>query len=80
MAEPELFALMDRVVATMAAVTDAHRQARQAGMVERAISLNLVERCAQDAALALDELLKAEGTPYEPPPGPKGGRRLRVAA
>jgi hypothetical protein len=80
MAEPELFALMDQVVTTMAAVTDAHRQARQAGMVERAISLNLVERCAQDAALALDELLRAEGTPYQPPPGPKGGRRLRVAA
>jgi hypothetical protein len=80
MAEPELFALMDQVVTTMAAVTDAHRQARQAGMVERAISLNLVEGCAQDAALALDELLRAEGTPYQPPPGPKGGRRLRVAA
>jgi hypothetical protein len=35
-----------------------------------------------DAALALDELLECEGTPYEPPPGgsPRGGRRLRLAA
>jgi hypothetical protein len=37
----------------MVAVQDAHRQAREAGMVERAISLNLVERSVQDAALAL---------------------------
>jgi hypothetical protein len=80
MAEPDLLALMDQVVAAMVAVTDAHTQAQAAGMVERAISLNLVERCAQDAALALDELLRIEGTPYQPPPGPKGGRRLRVAA
>jgi hypothetical protein len=76
----DLLGLMDQVVATMVAVGDAHRQAREAGMVERAISLNLVERSVQDAALALDELLTAEGTPYRPPPGPKGGRRLRVAA
>jgi hypothetical protein len=76
----DLLGLMDQVVAAMVAVQDAHRQAREAGMVERAISLNLVERSAQDAALALDELLTAEGTPYRPPPGPKGGRRLRVAA
>jgi hypothetical protein len=81
-AEPELLGLMDQVVATMVAVQDAHLRARQAGLIERAISLNLVERSAVDAALALNELLEAEGTPYQPPPGggPKGGRRLRVAA
>jgi hypothetical protein len=79
-AEPELFALMDQVVAAMLAVQNAHQRARQAGMIERALSLNLVEHSSQDAALALDELLAAEGTPYRPPPGggPKGG--LRVAA
>jgi hypothetical protein len=73
---------MDQVVGTMVAVQDAHQRARQAGMIERAISLNLVQRTVEDAALALDELLESEGTPYPPPDGggPKGGRRLRVAA
>jgi hypothetical protein len=82
MAEPELFALMDQVLSALLAVNDAHGRARQAGMIDRAISLNLVERSAQDAVLALDELLRIEGTPYQPPPGggPRGGRRLRVAA
>ena len=82
MAEPELFGLMDQVLTALLAVQDAHQRARQAGRIERAISLNLVERSAMDAVLALDELLTAEGTPYQPPPGgsPKGGRRLRAAA
>ena len=80
MAEPELFALMDQVLTALLSVQDAHDRARQAGLIERAISLNLVEHSAMDAVLALDELLTAEGTPYVPPPGggPKGG--LRVAA
>lgn len=34
------------VMATMVAIQDAHQRARQAGMIERAISLNLVERSA----------------------------------
>jgi uncharacterized Zn finger protein len=81
-AEPELLAVMDQVVAAMVAVQDAHLRAQQAGLIERAISLNLVERTVQDAALALDELLTAEGTPYQPPDGggPRGGRRLRAVA
>jgi hypothetical protein len=35
-----------------------------------------------DAMLALAELLASEGTPYPPPGGggPRGGRRLRLAA
>jgi hypothetical protein len=61
-------------------VDHAHQQAQAAGQVERAMSLNLVLRSVGDGALALDELLESEGTPYQPPPGPKGGRRLRVAA
>jgi hypothetical protein len=67
-------------MAAWVAVDDAQRAAREAGQIERAISLNLVEHSAMDAVLALDELLTAEGTPYVPPPGggPKGG--LRVAA
>jgi hypothetical protein len=80
MAEPELWALMDRVIEAWAALDDAHRHAQAAGQVERAGSLNLAQRAVGDGALALDELLEAEGTPYPRPPkgGPKGG--LRVAA
>jgi hypothetical protein len=79
-AEPELFALMDQVMAAWVAVDDAQWTAREAGQIERAISLNLALHSLGDGALALDELLKAEGTPYQPPPGggPKGG--LRVVA
>jgi hypothetical protein len=79
-AEPDLLALMDQVMTAWVAVDHAYRQAQAAGRIERAISLNLVLRSVGDGALALDELLESEGTPYEPPPGPKGGRRLRVAA
>jgi hypothetical protein len=80
MAEPDLRGLMGQVLAAWMAVDHAHQQAQAAGQVERAVSLNLVLRSVGDGALALDELLRIEGTPYEPPPGPKGGRRLRVAA
>ena len=80
MAEPELLGLMDQVMTAWAAVDQAHQQAQADGRIERAVSLHLVLRSVGDGALALDELLRAEGTPYEPPPGPKGGRRLRVAA
>lgn len=78
----DLLGLMDQVMTAWVAVDQAHQEARAAGQIERAISLNLVLRSVGDGALALDELLKAEGTPYEPPPGggPKGGQRLRVAA
>jgi hypothetical protein len=79
-AELDLLALMDQVMTAWVAVDHAHRQAQGAGQFGRAISLNLVLRSVGDGALALDELLKAEGTPYEPPPGPKGGRRLRAVA
>jgi hypothetical protein len=41
----------------------------------------LVVRSQGDAMLALAELLASEGTPYPPPGGgPRGGRRLRLAA
>jgi hypothetical protein len=76
----DLLGLMDQVMATWVALDHAHQQAQAAGRIERTISLNLVLRSVGDGALALAELLAAEGTPYEPPPGPKGGRRLRVAA
>jgi hypothetical protein len=78
----DLLALMDQVMTAWVAVDHAHQQAQAAGQIERAISLNLVLRSVGDGALALDELLEAEGTPYQPPPGggPKGGRRLRAVA
>jgi hypothetical protein len=78
----DLLALMDQVMTAWVAVDNAHQQAQAAGQVERAISLNLVLRSVGDGALALDELLESEGTPYQPPPGggPRGGRRLRVVA
>jgi hypothetical protein len=77
----DLFAVMERVVDATQAVLDAQRQARADGRIERSISLNLVMRSQQDAMLAMAELLESEGTPYPPPGGgPKGGRRLRVAA
>jgi hypothetical protein len=79
-AEPDLLALMDQVVTAWVAVDHTHQQAQAAGRIERAISLNLVLRSVGDGALALDELLASEGTPYEPPPGPKGGRQLRAVA
>jgi hypothetical protein len=80
MAEPDLLALMDQVMTAWVAVDHAHTQAQAAGQFERAITLSLLLGSVGDGALALDELLRIEGTPYEPPPGPKGGRRLRVAA
>jgi hypothetical protein len=76
----DLRGVMDQVVAAWDALNHAYQQAQADGRIERAISLNLVLRSVGDGALALDELLEAEGTPYRPPPGPKGGRRLRVAA
>jgi hypothetical protein len=78
----DLFAVMERVVDATQAVLDAQRQARADGRIERSISLNLVMRSQQDAMLAMAELLESEGTPYPPPGGggPKGGRRLRLAA
>jgi hypothetical protein len=76
----DLRALMDQLMVVWAAIDDAYQQAQADGRIERVISLNLILRSVGDGALALDELLEAEGTPYRPPPGPKGGRRLRVAA
>jgi hypothetical protein len=78
----DLLGLMDQVMAAWVALDHAHQQAQAAGRIERAISLNLALRSVGDGALALDELLESEGTPYPPPRGggPKGGRRLRVAA
>jgi hypothetical protein len=78
----DLLGLMDQVMAAWVALDHAHQQAQAAGRIERAISLNLVLRSVGDGALALDELLRAEGTPYEPPPGgrPKGGGWLRAVA
>jgi hypothetical protein len=81
-AEWDLLGVMDELVGALAAVQDARAAAQAAGRIERAISLNLVERSVGDGALALAELLEAEGTPYQPPPGggPKGGRRQTMAA
>jgi len=78
----DLLGLMDHVMTAWVAVDQAHQEAQAAGQIERAISLNLVLRSVGDGALALDELLTAERTPYRPPDGrgPKGGRRLRAVA
>jgi hypothetical protein len=75
---PEMLQIVD---ATQAVLT-AQREARASGRIERSISLQLVMRSQQDAMLAMAELLESEGTPYPPPGGggPKGGRRLRLAA
>jgi hypothetical protein len=78
----DLLGLMDQVMAAWVALDHAHQQAQAAGRVERTISLNLVLQSVGGGALALAELLRSEGTPYQPPPGggPKGGRRLRAVA
>jgi hypothetical protein len=74
----DLIAVMLQIVDATEAVLQAQQHARAAGQVERSISLQLVMRSQQDAMLAMAELLESEGIP--PPPGPKGGRRMRVAA
>jgi hypothetical protein len=77
----DLIPVAQRVAEAAQAVLEAWQQARAAGQMERVVSLNLVLRSQSDALLALTELMESEGTPYPPPDGgPKGGRRLRVAA
>jgi hypothetical protein len=77
----DLFALTEQMTAAVQAVQQAEREARYAGQIERAISLQLALRSGADALLALAELLESEGTPPRPRGGgPKGGRRLRLAA
>jgi hypothetical protein len=82
MAAVDLIPVMLQIVDATEAVLVAQQRARAAGQIERSISLQLVMRSQQDAMLAMAELLESEGTPYPPPRGggPKGGRRLRVAA
>jgi hypothetical protein len=78
----DLFAVMGQVMEATQTVLAAYREAQATDRIERAISLDLVLRSQSDAILALAELLESEGTPCPPPPGggPKGGRRLRLAA
>jgi hypothetical protein len=82
MAADDLIPVMEQVAGAAEAVLTAWQRARADGRIERLISLNLVLRSQSDAMLALAELLESEGSPYPPPDGggPKGGRRLRVAA
>lgn len=76
----DLFPVMLQIIDATEAVLVAQQQARAAGQIERSISLQLVMHSQQDAMLAMAELLESEGTPYQPPPGPKGRRRLRAVA